>query len=46
MQGTGIMTWPDGKQYTGSFEKGLRHGQGKLVYKDGREYDGGWVQGK
>lgn len=40
MQGHGVKTWPDGKQYDGMWVKGDRTGQGVMVWPDGSEYRG------
>ena len=42
--GTGSMTWPDGRQYTGHFVNGKMDGAGKLTHPDGKVEDGAWKQ--
>lgn len=37
---------PDGSVYSGDFENGLFHGQGKLSWPDGRHYEGEFRQGR
>ena len=43
--GFGINTFPNGKIYTGNFEKGKPVGDGQWTYADGRIYNGTWVNG-
>ena len=45
-QGNGVMTYPDGSVYSGTWQEGKRHGTGKLTYLDGRVYDGAWKEGE
>jgi len=42
--GVGVMTWPDGRQYTGHFVDGKMDGVGKMTYPDGKIEDGQWKQ--
>jgi hypothetical protein len=42
--GTGAMTWPDGRQYAGHFRGGKMDGIGKMTWPDGRVEDGTWKQ--
>ena len=42
----GTATFPDGKQYTGTWEFGYRHGKGEMIYPDGRVYTGEFKEGK
>jgi hypothetical protein len=42
--GTGAMTWPDGRQYAGHFRGGKMDGIGKMTWPDGRVEDGTWTQ--
>ena len=44
--GTGTMTWPDGRTYTGHFLDGNMDGAGKMTYPDGKIEEGTWMQGK
>ena len=46
MHGQGTFKYPDGKQYTGEFEKGERHGEGTFYYSDGTAFVGKFVAGK
>lgn len=41
----GIMEWPDGTVYEGSWKDDKRHGNGTFTWPDGREYTGEWVEG-
>ena len=45
MEGYGVQTWPDGKEYEGHYYKGKKHGQGKMTWASGISYDGNWVDG-
>ena len=45
MDGDGVMTWTDGRKYTGQFYEDKKDGQGILVWADGRKYDGTWSEG-
>lgn len=38
----GIMKWPDGRIYEGSYEDELKEGLGRFVWPDGRVYNGYW----
>jgi hypothetical protein len=40
--GDGTEYYPNGTQYSGNFEHGLRQGYGELTYEDGAKYKGGW----
>mmetsp|Transcript_39096 Transcript_39096/g.123278 ORF Transcript_39096/g.123278 Transcript_39096/m.123278 type:complete len:113 (+) Transcript_39096:458-796(+) len=40
------MTYPDGGVYEGSWDHGLRQGQGTFKYPNGDSYVGSWSQGK
>jgi len=44
--GHGVMRWPDGREYFGSWANGQRHGQGTLLYADGSMYSGEWRDGE
>jgi len=33
---------PDGSEFVGMFDNGLRNGQGKQTYPDGTIYEGNW----
>ena len=46
MEGTGKYSWPDGKEYEGSYKDGVKEGQGEMRWPDGKAYIGGWVGGK
>jgi hypothetical protein len=41
-----IYTWPSGKNYDGTYERGLKHGYGRMAWPDGRMYCGSWKNGK
>ena len=43
--GTGVMTWPDGRTYTGQFLNGEMDGRGKMTWPDGKVQDGSWQHG-
>ena len=32
--------WPDGKTYTGDWERNKMHGKGTLEWSDGKKYEG------
>ena len=38
--------WPDGSQFTGTYEAGMRNGQGTLTKPDGRCYKGTWSENR
>ncbi|MCF8070735.1 MAG: PEGA domain-containing protein [Desulfobacterales bacterium] len=40
--GTGEMTFPDGRKYTGAFRNGKLEGMGKMVFPDGKVQEGTW----
>ena len=40
MNGTGILKWPNGKEYSGEFLDDERSGQGEFKWPDGRKYKG------
>ena len=42
LSGTGIMQFPIGDQYNGTFDKGLRCGNGVYTWQSGDKYDGCW----
>lgn len=42
MHGNGVMDWPDGKHYEGSFFEDKKHGHGRIEWTDGRIYEGEW----
>ncbi|XP_078071991.1 ALS2 C-terminal-like protein isoform X2 [Mustelus asterias] len=50
LQGSGIMKWPDGRNYIGNYEAGLEHGFGVYVTPAGPEifdcYKCHWKRGK
>lgn len=46
MDGIGVYTWEDGRQYQGEYKDDKKHGYGIYTWKDGREYRGFWHRGK
>merc|ERR1719343_1959975 len=38
------MTWPEGSEYTGQFERGRANGNGELFRTDGSVYKGHFVE--
>ncbi|MGB5685814.1 MAG: hypothetical protein WBM35_08385 [Candidatus Electrothrix sp.] len=46
LHGKGILTWPDGNEYSGDWIEGKRHGSGKFVWKNGTQYIGDWRDDK
>jgi len=46
MHGTGLFTWPDGRQYDGEYLDDKKAGYGVFIWPDGRRYEGRWKEGK
>ncbi len=46
MHGTGIFSWPDGKNYSGSYINDKKEGYGEFTWPDGKIYRGNWKDGK
>lgn len=46
MNHKGILRWPDGREYRGSYYMGKKQGFGIFRYSDGREYQGYFQAGK
>jgi hypothetical protein len=44
--GTGVMTWPDGRKYAGLSRNGKMDGQGKMTYPYGKVEEGFWKDDK
>lgn len=44
--GYGVLEFPNGTVYEGSYLNGLFEGQGKLRFPDGSSYEGEWKEGK
>ena len=44
--GTGSITFPDGRKHVGEFKDGLRHGEGILTSPNGSKYEGEWKDDK
>jgi len=44
--GTGIMRWPDGREYQGQFKLDKMHGKGMMSWPDGTTYVGQYVNDK
>merc|ERR1711904_668015 len=44
--GTGIMRWPDGREYQGQFKLDKMHGNGSMSWPDGTSYVGQYVNDK
>ena len=45
MNGTGTMTYSDGRKYEGEWKDDKQHGQGTMTYLDGSKYEGEWKDG-
>ena len=46
MDGIGVYTWQDGRQYRGEYKDDKKHGYGVYTWSDGRTYSGHWCRGK
>ena len=46
MDGIGVYTWQDGRQYRGEYKDDKKHGFGIYTWSDGRMYSGHWCRGK
>jgi hypothetical protein len=46
MDGYGIFTWIDKRQYKGYYLEDRKHGFGRFYWPDGRIYEGEWDKGK
>ena len=46
MNGKGVETWDDGKQYSGQYVNDLKQGYGEFKWTDGRIYKGNWLNNK
>lgn len=46
MDGFGIYSWKDGRQYEGQYKEDKKHGYGIYTWADGRKYEGWWYRGK
>ena len=46
MDGMGVYTWQDGRQYRGEYKDDKKHGYGIYTWSDGRTYAGYWCRGK
>ena len=46
MDGMGVYTWQDGRQYRGEYKDDKKHGFGIYTWSDGRTYAGYWWRGK
>jgi len=44
--GEGVMTWLDGRKYTGQFRDGKMDGRGTMIYPDGKVEKGLWKDDK
>ena len=44
--GYGVMIWPDGSRYDGTWEHNLANGNGRLIHADGDIYIGEWKNDK
>lgn len=44
--GEGVLTWPDGRKYEGTFKNGRMHGIGLWYELDGSIRKGEWQMGK
>ena len=44
--GQGVLTWPGGRRYGGTFKNGKMDGQGVLTWPDGLRYEGTFKNGK
>lgn len=45
-QGSGLLTFPDGSKYEGTFEAGKYHGYGVYCSPDGMKYEGQFSGGR
>lgn len=45
-QGSGTMTYPNGRVYKGEWLNDKRHGEGHEIYSNGNVYEGEFVEGK
>lgn len=46
MDGIGIYTWQDGREYRGEYKDDKKQGYGEYTWSDGRKYEGYWWRGK
>jgi hypothetical protein len=46
MDGYGVFTWIDKRQYKGYYLEDRKHGFGRFYWPDGRIYEGEWDKGK
>ena len=46
MEGYGLYTWKDNRQYQGQYKNEKKHGFGIYKWADGRRYEGYWSNGK
>ena len=47
MDGEGILTWPSGAKYDGSFKNNKFNGSGEMIYRaGGGKYNGQWKNDK
>ena len=46
MDGYGVYTWTDGREYSGEYKEDKKHGYGVYKWNDGRKYFGNWGLGK
>mmetsp|Transcript_63600 Transcript_63600/g.186614 ORF Transcript_63600/g.186614 Transcript_63600/m.186614 type:complete len:389 (+) Transcript_63600:100-1266(+) len=44
--GIGVLSWDDGRRYTGGFEFGMFHGSAAMTWPDGRRYSGQYSEDK
>lgn len=44
--GMGVMFWPDGTKYEGTFHNDLPHGYGRKIFANGEYYEGHFLEGK
>ena len=44
--GIGVMFWPDGTKYEGTFHYDLPHGYGRKIFANGEYYEGNFWEGK
>jgi hypothetical protein len=44
-EGTGLLSWEDGRFYSGEYKNGSKHGKGIYIWPSGNVYDGEWENG-
>lgn len=44
-EGFGILVWPNGRKFEGSWKQGRQHGEGKFTLNNGKAKQGIWNEG-